>query len=54
MWGGDGLEKVNFFTNNPNLKYFFFLRGGGGGGGCGGGVCEGGNRVSDFFYKKSN
>ena len=43
--GGWGLELVNFFTMDPNLKYkntkhLFWLGGGG-------------VRVSDFFHKES-
>ena len=62
--GGWGLEKVIFFTMNPNLKFFL-----GGGEGArvsdflqriqikkkisGGGVSVEGARVSDFFYQES-
>ena len=38
--GGSGVS--DFFTTNPNLKFFFWREGVGGGG-------EGGARVSDFF-----
>ena len=41
--GGEGLEEVNFFTKNPNLKklLFFFAGGGGSGGRMGVGGVEG-------------
>ena len=42
--GGSGVS--DFFTTNPNLKFFFWREGVGGGG-------EGGARVSDFFFTKN-
>ena len=49
--GSGGLESVNFFSKNPNLKkekIFFFFWGGGGGGGRAGALEE-----LKFFYKES-
>ena len=55
MGGSGGLELVNFFSKNPNLKkekifffsFFFFFWGGGGGRGGGGGA-----RGIEFFLQR--
>ena len=57
MGGGGvwGLELVNFFSKNPNLKKekIFFFGGGGGAGGGGRGRGVGALEEVKFFYKES-
>ena len=56
MGGGGvwGLELVNFFSKNPNLKKekIFFFGGGGGGGGRGAGAGGWGARGSEIFLQR--